>query len=128
MSEGLSTKQLVTRLVALVVVMFCFGVFVLPPFYDVLCRALGINGKTASGTYGGSISQVDEQRDVRVQFISSNAEGMSWSFAPQSHELTLHPGQTKSMIFIALSSVGLHMLITCCLTKFMRALSLLAKS
>ena len=64
-------------------------------------QTVGINGKTASGTYGGSISQVDEQRDVRVQFISSNAEGMSWSFAPQSHELTLHPGQTRSMNFIA---------------------------
>ena len=101
MREGLSTKQLVTRLVAVVVVMFCFGVFVLPPFYDVLCRALGINGKTSSGAFSGSVSQVDEQRDIRIQFISSNAEGMVWSFAPQSHELTLHPGQTRSMNFIA---------------------------
>lgn len=101
MSEGVNTKQLVTRLVALVIVMFCFGVFVLPPFYDVLCRALGINGKTASGAFIGSVSQVDERRDVRVQFISSNAEGMSWSFAPESLELTLHPGESRSMNFIA---------------------------
>ncbi|MGA4603891.1 hypothetical protein ACPA1U_25040, partial [Ectopseudomonas hydrolytica] len=47
MSEVIATRRLVTRLLVVVVVMFCFGIFVLPPFYDAMCRVFGINGKTA---------------------------------------------------------------------------------
>jgi len=41
-------KRLVTRLLILVVAMFAFG-FALVPLYDVMCKALGINGKTGIG-------------------------------------------------------------------------------
>ena len=32
MSEVIATRRLVTRLLLVVVVMFCFGIFILPPF------------------------------------------------------------------------------------------------
>ena len=39
------TRRLVGRLLLVTVLMFAFG-FALVPLYDVMCRALGINGKT----------------------------------------------------------------------------------
>ena len=81
-TQGLSTRTLVKYLLLLVVGMFAFG-FLLVPIYDVMCQAFGINGKTAGSAWQGSEQSVDMQREVRVQFLSSNADGMQWSFGPQ---------------------------------------------
>jgi cytochrome c oxidase assembly protein subunit 11 len=99
MSETLSTRRLVARLLALAVAMFCFGVFVLPPFYDAMCQAFGINGKTA-GAYDGA-QTVDETRQVRVQFLATNAADMVWEFRAKADELTVYPGASNEMLFIA---------------------------
>lgn len=99
MSEALGTRRLVVRLLAVVVVMFCFGVFVLPPFYDAMCRVFGINGKTA-GAYLGE-QRVDEQREIRVQFLATNSAGMVWEFGPQADEMLVHPGEPRDMLFTA---------------------------
>lgn len=99
MSEGISTRALVSRLLVVVVVMFCFGVFVLPPFYDAMCRVFGINGKTADAYQG--VQTQDDSRQVRVQFLATNAAGMLWSFGPMADELTVHPGEARDMLFIA---------------------------
>ena len=98
-TEGISTASLIKRLLLLVVGMFAFG-FLLVPIYDVMCQALGINGKTAGSAWQGE-EQVDLQREVRVQFVSSNAEGMRWSFGPQNDEIILHPGEARTVNFFA---------------------------
>lgn len=98
--EGLSTASLIKRLLLLVVGMFAFG-FLLVPIYDVMCQAFGINGKTADSAWQGQEQAVDMQREVRVQFVSNNAEGMRWSFGPEDNEIVLHPGETRSMNFLA---------------------------
>ncbi|MCL5042661.1 MAG: cytochrome c oxidase assembly protein [Gammaproteobacteria bacterium] len=100
MTEGMSNKRLITWLFVLVIGMFGFG-FALVPIYDVICDAFGINGKTSSSAYAGGDKVVDETREIRMQFISSNAEGMIWRFGPETNELVLHPGETKVMNFIA---------------------------
>ncbi|HEK0836019.1 TPA: cytochrome c oxidase assembly protein, partial [Pseudomonas aeruginosa] len=64
------TRRLVGRLLLVTVLMFAFG-FALVPLYDVMCRALGINGKTAGSAYSGE-QQVDVGREVKVQFMTSN--------------------------------------------------------
>ncbi|MFP6847853.1 MAG: cytochrome c oxidase assembly protein [Pseudomonas sp.] len=98
MSETLGTRRLVIRLCLVVVGMFGFG-FALVPIYDVMCQAFGINGKTA-GAYEGS-QAVDEQRQVRVQFLATNAADMVWEFRPVADEVTVHPGNSTQMLFIA---------------------------
>lgn len=103
MNESLSTRRLVTRLLVVVVAMFAFG-FALVPIYEVMCQAFGINGKTA-GAYGGT-QAVDEQRQVRVQFLATNAAGMSWEFRPQADEVTVHPGASTQMLFVAHNPTG----------------------
>ena len=98
MSEALDNRRLVIRLLLVVACMFAFG-FALVPIYDVMCQAFGINGKTA-GAYQGEQS-VDEQRQVRVQFLATNAAGMSWEFRPTADELTVSAGASNEMVFIA---------------------------
>lgn len=103
MSEALDNRRLVIRLLVLVACMFAFG-FALVPIYDVMCQAFGINGKTA-GAYQGEQS-VDEQRQVRVQFLATNAAGMSWEFHPTTDELTVSAGSSNEMVFIAHNPTG----------------------
>lgn len=98
MSQGLSTRQLIQRLLVLVVAMFAFG-FALVPIYDVMCQAFGINGKTA-GAYEGA-QTVDDARQVRVQFLATNSADMVWEFHPKADEVTVHPGATQEMLFVA---------------------------
>lgn len=98
MNEAPSTSRLVTHLLLLVVAMFGFG-FALVPIYDVMCEAFGINGKTA-GAYQGS-QTVDEARQVRVQFLATNSADMVWEFHPAADEVTVHPGATQQMLFVA---------------------------
>ena len=90
MAQGMSTRQLIQRLLLLVLVMFGFG-FALVPIYEVMCQAFGINGKTA-GAYQGE-QTVDEARQVRVQFLATNAAGMAWEFQPLADEVAVHPGR-----------------------------------
>lgn len=99
MSEGLSTARLVPRLLLLVALMFGFG-FALVPIYDVMCQAFGINGKTAGEAYQGE-QGVIEDRQVRVQFLATNSVEMVWEFRPQADELTVHPGASNEMLFVA---------------------------
>ncbi|MGQ7960052.1 cytochrome c oxidase assembly protein [Pseudomonas sp. SP16.1] len=94
----MSTRRLVVRLLLVVIGMFAFG-FALVPIYDVMCQAFGINGKTA-GAYQGS-QTADEARQVRVQFLATNAAGMVWEFGPQADEILVHPGEPRDMLFVA---------------------------
>ena len=98
MADSISIKRLVTRLLLVVVVMFAFG-FALVPLYDVMCKAFGINGKTA-GQYEGE-QVIDMSRQVRVQFMSTNAADMVWDFYPKADEISVHPGAVNEMLFVA---------------------------
>jgi cytochrome c oxidase assembly protein subunit 11 len=98
MADSISLKKLVTRLLLVVVAMFVFG-FALVPIYDVMCKAFGINGKTA-GQYEGE-QVVDTSRQIRVQFLSTNAVDMVWGFYPKADEMVIHPGAVNEMLFVA---------------------------
>ena len=98
MSDSLPTARLVRRLLFVVVAMFAFG-FALVPIYDVMCQAFGINGKTA-GAYEGT-QTADVAREIRVQFLATNAAGMEWEFGPQADQLSVNPGASQEMRFVA---------------------------
>lgn len=98
MADSISLKKLVTRLLVVVVAMFAFG-FALVPIYDVMCRVFGINGKTAGQYEGEQI--VDQSRQVRVQFLSTNSVDMVWDFYPKADQLVVQPGAVNEMVFIA---------------------------
>ncbi len=98
MNTELPLAKLIRRLLLLVVVMFAFG-FALVPLYDVMCKAFGINGKTA-GAYEGT-QVTDDAREVRVQFLATNASGMTWEFHPLADQLSVNPGAIQEMRFVA---------------------------
>ena len=103
MNNSTPIKRLVLRLSLLVVVMYAFG-FALVPIYDVMCKAFGINGKTA-GQYEGE-QVVDPSRQVRVQFLSTNAIDMVWEFYPKGDQLVVNPGAVNEMVFVAYNPTG----------------------
>ncbi len=98
MSEPVSNARLIRRLLLVVVGMFAFG-FALVPIYDVMCQAFGINGKTG-GVYAGR-QVVDKARQVRVQFLATNAADMVWAFQPKADEVLVNPGVSTEMLFVA---------------------------
>jgi cytochrome c oxidase assembly protein subunit 11 len=99
MSKAPSNRRLIQRLLLVVVAMFGFG-FALVPIYEVMCQALGINGKTAGVAYDG-VQAVNEARTVRVQFLATNAADMVWEFRAKKDELLVHPGAVNEMLFVA---------------------------
>jgi cytochrome c oxidase assembly protein subunit 11 len=67
----------------------------------VLCDALGINGKTSGEVYTAVQAGVDESREVTVQFIASNNDGMPWDFRPSKTMMRVHPGASNDTVFFA---------------------------
>lgn len=95
------TTDTVAKLGAMAVAMFAFVFVVMVPLYNVLCDALGINGKTSSEAYTSVVAQVDESRSVKVQFVATNNDGMPWVFSPDVTEMVVHPGAANDTVFFA---------------------------
>jgi cytochrome c oxidase assembly protein subunit 11 len=89
----------VAKLLVVVVAMFSFVFVVMVPLYDVLCDALGINGKTSGVAYTSTQSRVVEDREVRIQFVATNNQGMSWEFRPDVRSMRVHPGAANTTVF-----------------------------
>jgi cytochrome c oxidase assembly protein subunit 11 len=87
-------------LAAVAVGMFGFG-FALVPFYDVMCKALGISRDNISRQTGyvPDSSAVDTSRSVDVQFLAQNDGTMPWEFHPQQYELRVNPGAVNATTF-----------------------------
>ena len=95
-----SVKATVSKLLLVVVCMFAFVFVVMVPLYNVLCDALGINGKTGS-RYEAVAAEVDTSRTIKVQFVARNNDDMPWQFAPSVKVMRVHPGELGSTVFIA---------------------------
>ena len=91
----------VGKLSVVVVAMFAFVFVVMVPLYDVLCDALGINGKTSGERYRVVEAIVDTDREVRVQFVATNNDGMPWEFRPNHSVLKVNPGAVNNTVFFA---------------------------
>ena len=94
-------KVLSVKLAGLVVVMFAYAMWVMPPLYNALCEALGINGKTNGQQYTVVDSQIDTNRIVKVQFVAQNNEMMPWEFAPNTSQIEVHPGESNQVTYYA---------------------------
>jgi len=102
MSLARANRRLALRLGLAALLMFGFG-FLLSPLYDVFCRVTGLNGKVTNiGAVDGGIT-VDKQRQVQVQFLAINNEGMPWRFDPEETQISVHPGEQRLAYFVALN-------------------------
>ena len=99
-----ANRQLVTKLVVVVALMFGFG-YALVPLYKAICTALGINvlslaeRQTALGDKGlaNGNGQIDYSREITVEF-DTNARG-PWDFKPAVRHMTVHPGQLSQVMY-----------------------------
>ncbi|MBD2857563.1 cytochrome c oxidase assembly protein [Spongiibacter sp. KMU-158] len=96
------------KLSVLVVAMFAFAMWVMPPLYNAMCDLLGINGKTR-GQYTVVESSVDTERVVKVQFVAQNNEMMPWEFGPNTSQVEVHPGEPATVTFFAKNNESRYM-------------------
>ena len=89
-----NNRRLLRRLALAAVVMFGFG-YALVPIYNVLCEITGLNGKTASEAVALAAveGEVDPDRLITVEFVTSVNESGPWRFEPEVRKLQVHPGE-----------------------------------
>ncbi|ODS24014.1 cytochrome c oxidase assembly protein [Candidatus Endobugula sertula] len=107
-----STPLLCVKLGAIVVMMFAFAIFIMPPLYDLFCDITGLNGKTGGPFVTGNAENelgVDTSRTVKVQFLATNNENMPWEFRPQIKTITVHPGEPTVVNYLAVNNTRFDM-------------------
>jgi cytochrome c oxidase assembly protein subunit 11 len=93
----LDNNRMLTRLSIVAVAMFGFG-FALVPFYDHICRALGVNSMVEKSELPAN-TQVDLTRTVTIE-LDANAHGMPWRFQPTVRHLKVHPGELVHVEYV----------------------------
>lgn len=95
------TRRLLIILLICSVGMFGFG-YALVPLYNVLCKNLGINGKTGIAPEAASaVTAIDRSRTITVQFLSSNNAYLPWKFYPYRRSIEIHPGENTYVSYYA---------------------------
>jgi len=95
-----ANRRLALKLGGVTLAMFAFG-YALSPMYDVMCRALGINGKTGrTDVQTVAAEPVDMSRTVTVEFTGLATSGLPWEFVPLTKKLELHPGETREVKYL----------------------------
>jgi cytochrome c oxidase assembly protein subunit 11 len=92
-------NKLLLLLCITILSMFGFG-FAMVPLYNVLCKNLGINGKTAKNSYLAS-DAIDLSRSIRVEFMTNNNNYLPWKFYSRLQHIQLHPGENILVYFEA---------------------------
>jgi cytochrome c oxidase assembly protein subunit 11 len=88
-------RRMLRRLSVVAVLMFGFG-YALVPFYDAMCRALGVNEFIKADAAPAANSQVDLTRTVTIE-LDANAHNLPWSFRPLVRHITVHPGELATV-------------------------------
>jgi len=95
-------KKLVRNLAIIAVAMFGFG-YALVPLYDVLCEWKWIerDRPDAIKAIPETAYQVDENRTINVEFMTSLNENTPMVFSSEMAQIAVHPGQYHTVNFYA---------------------------
>lgn len=92
-------KRTTLRLALVGVLMFGFA-FALVPLYNMLCDALGLNGRTGGVyEYQAAVASVDTKRLIKVEFLTNNNADMPWHFSSNKTSVRVHPGELRKVSF-----------------------------
>lgn len=91
-------RRLLKKLGLVVVGMFVFAVFVMPPIYDVFCELTGLNGKTSSKAAAAPVV-ADMGRRVTVEFLVDTDSNLPWDFRHDTSSMEVHPGEVAKTMF-----------------------------
>lgn len=86
--------------------MFGFS-YLMVPLYTLVCKNLGINGRTSSGP-DSLISgmSADMSRTIDVEFTATVHGDFAFEFRPLIRHLKVHPGETKLLYYYAENKTG----------------------
>ena len=99
-----SNKNLAVKLLIIAVAGLAFG-FALAPLYDVVCSAIGLNGRAdTTGTEMTKNVTVDKTRKVTVIFTGTTMPGLDWSFAANEPNVEVYPGEIKLTSYKAINN------------------------
>ena len=96
MNEG--SKKTIKTLCFAVLGMFTFS-FALVPLYDVFCEVTGLNGKIELKATNDNNIEIENGRDLSVQFVSHNNEQMPWAFRPSEDSIKIKTGKYHTTSF-----------------------------
>lgn len=93
-------KALIRQLLIVAVGSFAFGVFVLPPLYNVFCEITGFGGRT-NATAAVVEEAPDLTREIRVEFVTTVNSYAPFEFAADVDSMTVNPGKMYFATFTA---------------------------
>ena len=103
MASQKHNKTMLTKLAVITLGMFGFG-YALVPIYNAICEVTGLNvlaaveqESTGAARYNPSNSQIDETRQITVEF-DANSRGV-WRFKPAVSTVTVHPGEMATVMY-----------------------------
>ena len=96
MNQG--SKKTIRTLCFAVLGMFTFS-FALVPLYDVFCEVTGLNGIIELRATNNTNIEIDDGRDVSIQFVSHNNEEMPWTFEPSEDSIKIKTGKYHTATF-----------------------------
>ena len=96
MNEG--SKKTIKTLCFAVLGMFTFS-FALVPLYNVFCEVTGLNGKIELKATKETDIEIENGRDLSVQFVSHNNEQMPWAFKPSEDSIKIKTGKYHTTTF-----------------------------
>lgn len=101
-----NNKRLTLILACGVFFMFVFC-YLMVPFYELICKAEGINGKSVkSPTIAAANMKVDKSRVIKVDFSTSIHGPLKFKFIPLQRHIEIHPGEKKLIYFYAENQSG----------------------
>jgi cytochrome c oxidase assembly protein subunit 11 len=105
-NKDAKNRRLAWRLSLIVVAGLVFG-FALAPLYEVMCKAIGLNGRAdTTATAVEKSLKVDKTRWVTVIFTGNTMPGLSWSFSPTENSVRVHPGEIKLTTYLVKNNSG----------------------
>lgn len=107
-SSNSKSHSLALRLVAFGGGMFLFGVFALPPLYDVFCEVTGLGGKTNSVAAAVVDEVVDESRELKLEFVTTVNQYAPWEFHAAEDGMKIYPGKLYEATFLARNKTDVY--------------------
>ena len=92
------SKKTIRTLCFAVLGMFKFS-FALVPLYNVFCEVTGLNGKIELRATNDTNIEIENGRDVSIQFVSHNNEEMPWTFEPSEDSIKIKTGKYHTATF-----------------------------
>ena len=100
MPENKENKSLVRQLLIVAAGSFAFGVFLLPPMYDVFCEITGFGGRT-NAEAATVAEDPDLSREIRIEFVTTVNSYAQFEFAADADSMTVNPGKMYYATFTA---------------------------